>query len=93
VGGGGGLAYYEHKNGFMFCVPIRILPYRKLIYDIKQMICVQNSVRQSSLNYTIYIIDSTVIETFIIIKNAGNKIGQKHNSHQQEIKRQQLVIQ
>ena len=46
------LAYYEVKYYFMFCVSIRILSYRNIIYDIKQMINVQNSVGQSKLNYT-----------------------------------------
>jgi hypothetical protein len=46
------------------------------------MINVWNSVGQSSLNNTIYTIDSTVTENFIITEYAGNKVAQKQNSHQ-----------
>jgi len=69
------LTCYEAKYYFVFCVFIRILPYRNVIYDTKQMINVQNSVGQSNLNYTIYTIDSTVTETLIITEDAGNKVA------------------
>jgi hypothetical protein len=68
------LAYYEVKYYFMFCVSIRITPYRNVIYDIRQMINIRNSVGKSNLNYTIYIIGSTVTETLIITEDAGNKV-------------------
>jgi len=69
------LACYEVKYYFMFCVYIRILPYRNLIYDTKQIISVRDSVGQNILNYTIYTIDSTVTETFTITEYAGNKVA------------------
>ena len=59
----------------MFRVSTRILPYRIVIYDTKQMINVRNSVRQSNLNYTVYTIDSIVTETFIITEDVENKVA------------------
>lgn len=73
----------------MFRVSTRILPYRIVIYDTKQMINVRNSVRQSNLNYTVYTIDSIVTETFIITEDVENKVAQQQNSHQQAIKWQE----
>jgi hypothetical protein len=69
------LASYEVKYYFMFCVSIRILPYRNVIYDTKEMISVRNSVGQNILNYAIYTIDSTVTATFTITEYAGNKVS------------------
>ena len=69
------LVSYEVKYYLMFCASIRILPYRNVIYFVKQMINVRHSVGKSNLNYTIYIIDSTVTETLIITEGAGNKVA------------------
>jgi hypothetical protein len=59
----------------LFTLYTRILPYGNVIYDIKQLINVRNSVGKSNLNCKIYIIDSTVTENFMITEYAGNKFA------------------
>ena len=57
------------------------------------MFGVGNPVRQSNLNYTLFnIIDGCVIESFIKIVDAGNKVRQERKSHQLKIKKQQSVV-
>lgn len=69
------LSSYEFKYYFTFCISIRILPYRNVIYDTKQMISVRDSVGQNILNYTVYTIGCTVTATFTITEYAGNKVA------------------